>query len=228
MNQLQHVEDRVIVEVNMNYKNSHVFDDGTKIVLERKYDNFNARYTQPVNAVVLSAKNIPEGSEVIIHHNSAHESNRINNFKQVSGSDIASDIRYFSIPESECFVWRKDNEWQPLPGYDFGLRIFKPYSGMLEGIEPTLIPNVLFITTGEYKNKVCYMLRASDYELIFQGRDGKEKRLIRCRTEEDAKTGREMEIVAIHNEYTEMVLRGDLLVGLTKTDCKPLKEMQYV
>lgn len=225
---LKHVEGRLVVKIDLNYKNSHTFEDGTKIELARKYDNFNQRYTQPVNAWVESAENIPSGSEVIVHHNCVHETNRILNYKPLSGSVEGSDIRYFSIQENEAFAWRSGDQWLPLPGFDFALRIFKPYEGVLDGIEPTQVKDVLWMTTGEYKDKACITLRHSDYEMIFQDINGREGNIIRIRTSDNPVDQRESEVVAIHDELTEKVLAGKLLVGLNKSNAKPIKEHQYV
>ncbi len=225
MSKLTHVENRIVVSVDINYKNSHTFSDGTKISLERKYDCFDRKHTEPVNAIVISADNIPEGSEIIIHHNATDEVNRIHNYKALAGENEASTIRYYSISESEAFAWRDGEEWFPLPGYDFALRVFKPYAGILQGVEPTLIKGVLFVTTGEYKNNVCVTLKASDYTLIFQDISGREKNIIRFRSTENIQQQRECEVVALHNEYTKKVLDGELWVGLTKSDCKPIKEL---
>ena len=105
MNKLTHVEGKLVVRIDMNYKNSWTFEDGTKIVLERKYDCFDEKYTRPVNAIVVSAGNIPAGSEVIIHHTCTHDTNRVFNYQPLSGEVEASDIRYFSIREDEAFAW---------------------------------------------------------------------------------------------------------------------------
>lgn len=221
---LTHVENRIIVSIDLDKKNWHQFDDGTKIRIERKYDNFNMRHVNPVNAIIVSGKGLQEGAEVLVHHNSIHDTNLVNNYKPLSGEETASEIKYYSISENEAFAWYDGSNWQPLPGFDFALRIFKPYNGILQGVEPTLIKQVLWITTGEYKNKACVTLQASDYQLVFQGRNNKEGNIIRLRTEDNPKEQRESEVVAIHNAYTGMILRGDLIVGLTKADAKPLKE----
>lgn len=227
MNKLIHTEGRIIISVDTEGKNSHTFENGTTIRIERKYDNFDRKHTQPVNAIVISGENIPEGAEIIIHHNATDEVNLIHNYKSLAGTDVASSIKYFSIRESEAFAYRDGKEWLPLPGYDFALRVFKPYNGILEGVEPTLIKGVLFVTTGEYKNNVCITLKACDYQLVFQDITGREKNLIRFRSSENVQEQRECEVVAYHNEYTKKVLSGDLLVGLTKIEAKPLKEIQY-
>lgn len=227
MSKLTHVENRIVVAIDHEKKNWHQFEDGTKIRLERKYDNFNMRIVNPVNAIVVSGENIPEGAEVIVHHNCAHETNLINNFQPLSGSVQASDIKYYSISENEAFAWHDGNEWQPLKGYAFALRIFKGYKGILQGIEPTLINGILWIITGEYKNKACITLKAADYQLVFQDRNNKEGNIIRLRTEDNPKDQRESEVIAIHNDYTNKVLNGELWVGLTKSDAKPIKEIQH-
>lgn len=227
MNKLQTIKDRAVVQIDLQKKNSHTFKDGTKIRLERRFDNFNLRFVNPVNAIVIDAEDIPEGTEILIHHNSIDKAYEILNYKQVSGTDIASDIRYFSIPTSFCFAWFDENkEWQPMKGFDFALRVFKPYTGMLHGLEPTLIKDTLYVTTGEYKGKVFATLKACDYEIIFQDTNGREGNLIRFRSSENEKEQREMEIVAIHNDLTKQLLKGQLLVGVTKSDAKPIKDIK--
>lgn len=227
MNKLQHVPDRVICTVDMEGKNSHTFSDGTVIRLERNWENFNQRYVQPVNGIVISAESIPEGAEILIGHNSVHPVNQIFNYKKLSGEDIASDIKYFSVPVSECFAWNNGDGWQPLPGFAFALRVFKPYQGPLIGIPPTLLANVLYITTGAYKGKVCRMQKACDYQIIFQDRNGREGNLIRCRPDGNKKERREPEVMAIDHELTELVNSGQYLIGLLNNDAKPLNELQY-
>lgn len=226
MSTLTHVDGKIVVCIDMNYKNSHTFSDGTKIILERKYENFDQKYTQPVNAIVVSASDIPEGAEVIVHHNCVHETNRIFNYQQLSGKVEASDVRYFAIKQDEVFAWYDENgkKWEPLKGFDFALHIFKPYKGIIEGIEPTPIRNCLWVTTGEYAGNACMTLQASNYRMIFQDRSGREKNIIRFRSEEDLKTKRESEIVCLHHIYTKQILSGELHVGLTISDAKPLKE----
>lgn len=226
MSTLTHVEGKIIVQIDMEYKNSHQFEDGTKIRIERKYDCFDQKHTQPVNGIVISADNIPEGSEIICHHNICHDTNRILNYQQLSGKVEASDIRYFSIREDEAFAWYDEinKMWMPLKGFDFALQVFKPYKGILHNIEPTPIKNCLWVTTGEYANNACITLQASNYRMIFQDRNGREKNIIRFRSEEDLKTQREAEVVCLHHNYTKRVLSGDLHVGLTISDAKPLNE----
>ncbi len=216
-------KDKVIIKVDLESKNTHTFKDGTKIRLERVYDNFNMRYVKPVNAVVVSAHGIPEGAEILIHHNATHDTNRIFNYLRPT-TEASSEIQYFSIPTVECFLWRseKGSTWNPLNNYITGLRIFKPYTGFLEGIAPTLIKNKIYVTSGELKGNVVATLISSDYEIIYQDDDGTENRIIRLRYFPDGNDRNE--VIAVEHEYTEMVNNGDLWVGYNVSDAKELNK----
>lgn len=221
---LKSVSGRVVVVVDVQAKNWHTFENGVKIRRERDFNDFNRRVTQPSNATVVSADNVPEGAEILISHNALHEVNRIYNYKKVSGKDEATDIRYYSLPETDCFAWfDKEKGWQPMRNFAFGLRVFEPYKGTLMGIEPKKIKDVLYITTGELKGNVVLTLVASDYEIVFKGKEKNEERLIRCRHFEN-EDNEKQEIIAISHSLTEKVNKGELLVGLEPLDAKKLNK----
>ena len=216
---------RVIIKVDLESKNSHTFKDGTKIKLERVYDNFNMRYVKPVNAEVVDAKDIPTGAEILIHHNATHDTYKIFNYQRPT-TEASSDIQYFSIPIEECFMWRegKGSIWNALNNFVTALRIFKPYKGMLQGIEPEVMNNKLYITSGELKGRAVNTVISSDYEIIYQNDDGTEGRIIRLRYYPDGNDRNE--IIAINDNMTELVESGELLVGYNKSDAKQLKEVE--
>jgi hypothetical protein len=227
MSDLKHTPDRVIVACDLENKNSYRFKDGTIIRLERQYNNLNRRETEPVNCLVVSAEDIPEGAEMLVSHNAFHPTNQIFNYKPLSGKDIASDIKFFSLSIGSCYAWRNGDKWQPLINFDFALRIFKPYSGVLQGIEPTILKDSLYVTTGELKGKAVKTVKASDYCIIFQDVDGRENQLIRFRPFGNEKEQREPEAIAVLNAVTEQIEKGELLVGISVSDAKTLKEMQH-
>ena len=216
---------RVIIKVDLESKNSHTFKDGTKIKLERVYDNFNMRYVKPVNAEVVDAKDIPTGAEILIHHNATHDTYKIFNYQRPT-TEASSDIQYFSIPIEECFMWReeKGSSWNALNNFVTALRIFKPYKGILDGIEPEIMNNKLYITSGELKGRAVNTVISSDYEIIYQNDDGTEGRIIRLRYYPDGNDRNE--IIAINDNMTELVENGDLWVGYSKSDAKQLKELE--
>ena len=218
--QLKAVEGKVIISVDLEGKNSHTFSDGTKIRLERQYNNLNRRETHPVNAIVIDGEGVKSGSQILIHPNMTHDTNKIFNYGQLSGDIEGSDVKYFSIPVEQCYAWldeEDNNTWKPLKNFEFALRVYKPYVGLIDGIEPTLVKDVLYVTTGEFKGLVVHTLKACDYEIIFQGIHGREERLIRFRHFPDQEHERE-EIIAVDYHLTEKVNKGELVVGISPTN----------
>lgn len=213
---------RIFIRCNTDYKNSHSFESGETISLQRKFNNFNRRHTQPVNAIVINSETIPAGAELLIHHNGCHDTYRIFDYKQLGAEYISDDNKYFSIPEDQCYAWRiGDGQWNPAPGFEFGLRIFKPYPGALSGILPKQIKNKLLITSGEFYGKVVITKGACDYEVIYQDLNGKEGRLIRVRHFAESENIRE-EVCAIDHETTERINSGEYLVGLSPESAKQI------
>ena len=203
-------KDRIIIEVDLEEKNFHTFNDGTKIRLERGYDNFNGRYTNPVNGKVINGFGLKQGTPIVVHHNSIHDTNKLFNQKGV----------YYSIPIEECYLYF-ENKWKPFPQFSTALRLYEPYKGKIQGIQPTLIKNKLYITDGEYTGNVMAVLKASDYEVIFQDKDGREKRIIRVRN-----SGERNEMVAIDHDLTKKIKDCKVLVGLNPSESKILYEYE--
>jgi hypothetical protein len=213
---LKHTHGRVIISVDMEGKNSHTFQSGQKIYIGRQFDNFNKRETHPVNAFVIDADGIPEGAEILIHPNATQDSYKIFNF-----DDELSDVRYFSVPENECYLWRDGEKWKPLKGFATGLRVFIPYKGIIEGIPNEQVKNVLYITSGEFEGKVVHTLKACDYEIIFIGTKGVEERIIRCRHFENEWNERE-EIICVDESLTKKVNKNELLIGISENKSNSL------
>ncbi len=219
---LKHVQNRVIIKINVQFKNTHKFEDGNVIRLERGFNNFNRRESEPVNGIVIDAEHIPTNSEILISHNALHDSNRIFGYKQ---SSETSDIRYFSIPEIDCFAWRENinSKWEPCKGFDFALRVFEPYKGLLTGVDSKLIPNVLYVISGDLNGNVVRTVKAADYQVIYQSENGREQSLIRFRPFGDKENNREQEAICILHDVTDKVNNGELLVGFDIKDCHKLE-----
>jgi hypothetical protein len=214
---LRHIEGKVIVKIDVDGKDSWTFENGQKIEYKRRFNNFNKRETEPINAIVISGEGMKSGSEILIDHKAVHDTGRIFDYK-----DSNDSVKYYSIQNEMCFAWYDEDkkEWQPIRPYEFGLRVFKPYEGLISGIEPTIIKDILFVTSGDLKNKVVKTLVACDYEIIYQGRNGREQSLIRFRPNGDEKTKREPEAIAILETETKLVMQGKLLVGYSIKDAK--------
>lgn len=212
---------RVIVKVNVEYKNEIAFN-GTSIRLERQFNNLNRRETEPVNAWVIAAENIPTGAEILVHHNAIHDNYRIFDCEDLIEGEKSTDIQYFSIKEADCFLWRAEGEadWNPCTVYDTGLRIFEPYKGVLDNIPPKKLKDVLFITSGKLKGKAVATLKGCDYCIIFNDINAVEQKVIRFRPFGDKANQREPEALAELKNITKRVLNGELLVGYDQNDCK--------
>lgn len=220
---LMHKQGRVVVKIDLQGKNSHTFENGQTIRLEREYNNLNRREVSPVNATVVSAENIPEGSTILIHHNSTHDSNRIFDYGELSGEAEADTVKYFSIPEEDCYAWLDDaGNPYPLKNFAFALRVYEPYLGLVQGVQPNLLKNVLYLTTSNLKGCVCGTLKAVDYQIVYQGIDGREKNLIRLRHSDDEEIERE-EVIYIDHQLTDKVNEGKLFVGLSPLTATPIK-----
>lgn len=226
MSNLKYVPGRIICKIDLEQKNQFTFSNGTTIRLERQFDNFDRKYTEQVMGVVISAENVPTDALILFHHNSTHDSYRIHNHSQLSGEEIASDIKIFSIMERDCFFWKMPGEekWNCMPGYATGLRIFIPYAGVLEGIPPKPIKDTLYVTSGEYKGIVVKTLPASDYMITFRNEKGVDENIIRFRPDGIASEEREPEAIAIMEGLTQGVSEGNIWVGLSISDCKPIND----
>lgn len=217
------IENRIVTKVDMNGKNSHTFSSGLKIIMERNYNNLDKKHTAITQGEVIDGGNIPKGSIILFHHNASHPVNQLYNItNQLSGEDIATDIRFFAIPEAMCYAYHNGEKWMPMNGYEFGLRVFRPYLGVLQGIAPKWIKDTLYVTTGKLEGKIVHTQRACDYELIFNDFNGQEKRLIRFRHFEDEHNERE-EVVAISHELTKQMEEEKIWVGLNSTNAKSVR-----
>lgn len=220
---LKAAQGRIVLEVDIRKKESHRFSDGTTIYLARGQNNFNLRQWHPVNGVVVASDQVPPGTEVLFQYNGIQDTFRVFNYKTLSGYDIASDIRYYSIPEEMAYAYLENDKWKPLKGYAFGLRVFKPYKGFLTGIEPTQIKDTLYCQTGELAGKAVRTLKASDYEICFQDTNGQEGNIICFQHFPDEDNVKE-NVIMIDHDLTNQVHSGELIVGLTKSTAKPIHE----
>jgi hypothetical protein len=206
--------DRIIVKVDRNFKNSHKLSNGTVLQVSRRVMEADRKYTEPTNATVIDAENIPSGVECLLHHNALH------NVFLLGESDDGLPI--YSITKTHCYAWRtENNDWQPTDHYEFGLRVFKPDNSKYDGILPTKIKNRLYVTTGQYKGQVIITMAASDYEITFMDRNGQTNKLIRFRHSKKTTLIRD-EFICVDNDLTEKVNKEEYLIGFDAKNCKKI------
>lgn len=221
---MKHVQGRIIVKADKDGKNWHTFSNGQRIRLEREYDNLDRKHTSQVLGEVISGEGLPAGAMILFHHNAMHPVNQIFNHTALNGEELASGVQVYSIPETECYLWKMTGEqkWKPLKGFATALRVFKPYEGFIEGVLPEKMNNILYITSGELKGKVCRTLKACDMPIIFNNEQGVEETIIRLRHFEGDELNEREEVIAIDNTLTKMVKSGKLLVGIDHNQCEKL------
>ncbi len=217
---LKHTDGRIVILADKDQKNYITLEGGTIIRIERDYNNLDRSYTQQVLGTIVSGEGVPEGALILFHFNSLHDSYKVFNHYPLSGEQIAAGIETYSIPEEMCYLWKTDGEWQPCRGFVIGERVWEPYTGIIQGIEPKKIKDTLYIQTGEFKGYVVATLKAaSDFQIIFKNEKGKDEVIIRCRHYEGEDHERN-EIVAIRHDLTEKVNEGKLLIGLSASTAK--------
>jgi hypothetical protein len=226
--ELKAVSGRVVILVDPEQKNYWTFKDGTTIRYERNFNNLDNKHTQQVLGTVVDAEHIPKGAMCLFHHNCLHPVNEIFNHNQLSGEDIASGVKVISIREEEAYLWKMpgDKEWQPAKNFCIALRVFKPYNGLIKGIEPTKVENMLYIKTGEYAGRIVRTLKACDFPIIFRNEEGVEETIIRCRHFEEEYNDRE-ELVGIDEGMTAKLYAGDLLIGIEPKDAQTIEITAY-
>ena len=225
---MKHVQGRIIVKADKDGKNWHTFSNGQKIRLEREYDNLDKKHTSQVLGEVVSGEYVPSGAMILFHHNSMHPVNQIFNHSELNGEELASGIQVYSIPETECYLWKMPGaeKWNPLKGFATALRVFKPYDGFIAGVLPEKMNNILYITSGELKGKVCHTLKACDMPLIFNNEAGIEETIIRLRHFEGDVLNEREEVIAVDKVLTKAVKSGKLLVGIDNNHCSSLASSQ--
>jgi hypothetical protein len=203
---------RIIISIDKNLKNFHTLSNGVVLNISRRVGEVDRKYTEPTNATVINAENIPKGAEVLLHHNAIHNVFCL--------GENAEGLPIYSITKNHCYAWRTENsDWQPTDGYEFGLRVFKPDTSNYDGILPTKQKNRLYVTTGEYKGQVIITMAASDYEITFMDRIGQTNKLIRFRHSKKTTLIRD-EFICVDNELTEKVNSGEYLIGFDAKNCK--------
>lgn len=227
---MQHVEGRVIVQACKDQKNNYTFQSiGVTIRLERDYNNLDRTYTQQTFGVVVSAEHIPKDALLLFHFNALNETNKVHNYSGLSGEQIASGIEIYSVPVSQCYLWKMagEKDWNPCDSYEIAERVFAPYSGLLHGIEPKKLKDVLYVKTGDLAGQVVKTLQACDAVIHFRNEQGIDESIIRFRPYGNEREQREPEAIAILHHETEMVNSGKYLTGITTSDAKPVNQLVH-
>lgn len=191
----------VVILVDMMQKFRHQLTPDIELYIERGYD-FNRRVDYPSFGICIDGENIPEGANVLFHHNATEIAYEIfsHNIKLEKG------VKLFSIPVDMVFMYRDATRtWVPCKNFVISLRLFKPCSSLLLKHEPPeQIKNRMYIVRGEHEGNVAITTAYCDYciEYVENGVPGK---IIRTRTRE---------IIGLDDDMNEQLKRGKILIGI--------------
>jgi hypothetical protein len=212
--------DRVLIAVDLKYKDRVLLGE-SGVVLERPrdYDNLNHRETKISQGWVVNSDYLPIGSEVLVSHNSFHDTNRL------FGLDIEIEllnIGVYAVPKMETYCYKYGSKkWNACEGFLLGMKLFEPYNGIIEGIEPKEIKRTLFVTSDcKLKHKVVDTVNAAVLPIVFNDEDFNEIIINRIRHFPNESDNVREEVLCINQEKTKKVLKGELLIGNNKSDCK--------
>jgi len=215
------IRGQIIMKMDVTQKMKYRLTDDVTIQIEKGY-NFNLREDRSSMGYVIDGDSLPVGAKLLCHHLSIEESYRIWDESILTEEEKKEGFKVFSIPIDMAFCYMVENEWVPCKNFLITKRIFKPYNGVLVGIEPKVVKNRLFILKGvdewdgevtDLSNKVCIVTENSDYQIIWHDTDNREYSLIRTR---------HRELMGVDEGMTNQVKSGTLLVGYTVSDCEKL------
>ncbi len=221
-----HSAGRVVIKCNLSTKEDETLSNGLIIARPRDWDCFDMKIKNCTQAKVVSSDTIEKGTMVLIGHNVIHDTNRIFDYKEVTGSDV----HYYSIPENQIFLKQDENgDWVTLPPFETALKVWKPYTGILHHIPPTFIKDTLFVTSGELKDKAVKTVKSSDYVITYrEPSTGKTQNIIRFRPFGLEAEHREPEAICVLDDTTEKILNDELIIGIEISDAKTYSQWQKV
>lgn len=201
---------------------------GTDIVLDiSRGFNWNLREDRPALAEIIDGENLPKGTDVLVNYLAIEPVYEILEEEILTKHEKQQGVKIFSIPNDMCFAYFDKGEWRPCKEYLLTMRIFKPYTGKLAGIEPTLVKNRMYVFKGfsegenetkvDLGGKVAVTLDWCDYQIVWTDRNNKEQNLIRTR---------DREIIGTDDGLLKELKKEKYLMGLTAKTAKTLKEWQ--
>lgn len=214
---LKKIMGNVLVKMDTKQKEKYNLGNGKVLYWERGYE-FNRRLDYPSMAIIIDGEGLPIGGEILVHHNSTEPSYEVFNEDFLTDEEKREGYKILSLPKDMCFCYKKNGEWLPYDNFLITLRVFKPYTGRLYGLEPAVVKNRMYCVKGEWEGQVLVTLVNCDYEIIWHDTENREQRLIRTR---------HREVLATDEGLLEKIQKGELLVGFSPKNCKPLSQWAY-
>lgn len=215
--------------IAMDIKNKEIYNLTDDIQIELSVGfNFNRRIDAPSIGVLIDGGEMPKGCFVMLHHNCSQSGHDIEGYDLLTPEQVKKGFKAYNLPLDMCYFYFDKGDWQPCQDIVRTLRLYTPYVAPLGGLvlpemlaKPQLIEDRLLVINGiddwedckvDISRNVFIVTKYADYEMLYHNEKNKEASVIRTRTRE---------LVAIDGELTEKVLSGEILVGVSDTDCKP-------
>lgn len=215
------IRGKVLVKIDTKQKEKLAFNGGT-LIIERGY-NFNRREDYPSMGGVIDGEGLPAGAEILLHHNVSEAAYNVEGETLLTDEERAEGYRVFSVPADMCFCYKVEGgEWTPCKHFLLTKRIFKPYEGLMTGIEPAQVKNRMYVTKGidtwddevtDISGRVMVVTENSDYQIIWHDKEHKEQTIIRTR---------HRELLAFDEGMQNDIEKGKYLVGVTLKDAKKI------
>lgn len=217
----------ILIAIDIHNKEIYNITDDIQIQLERSY-NFNLREDSVSTGVLIDGGNMPKGCSILFHHNAKTSGHDIEGADLLTPEQVKKGFKAYNLPLDMCYFYFDKGDWQPCQDIVRTLRLYTPYVAPLGGLvlpdsftKPQLIEGRLLVINGiddwedckvDISRNVFIVTKYADYEMLYHNEKNKEASVIRTRARE---------LVAIDGELTEKVLSGEILVGVSDTDCKP-------
>ncbi len=212
----------ILVKLDTKQKEKYNLTKDVKIEIERGY-NFNLREDRASMGYIVEGGGLKEGDYCLLNYLALEQGYIIQDENILTKEEKKEGFKVLSVPKDMVFATSPDGkDWTPCKNFFLTLRIFKPYGGMILGVEPELVKEKLYVVKGfdEYdgkktdlSGKVMCVTANSAYVIEWHNTENREEKLIRT-------MGREL--LAIDHSMTDEVKKGNYLIGIETTDCKKL------
>ena len=215
------IKTNILLKMNTRQKEKFALTPEIEIEIQRGYE-FNLRLDRSSMGYIINGRGLTKGHQALCHHLTIESGNEVAAETILTETEKKIGFKVFSVDRDMVFATSPDGiEWFPCIDFLITFRIFKPYKGKLKGIEPTVVPNRMFVIKGfseefdgeriNLSGTVAITLVNCDYEIIFHNEKNREQSVIRTRSRE---------VLGTDEQLLEDLKKGKYFIGLTSKDNK--------
>lgn len=216
------IKNFVLIKIDVTQKEKYALTKDVTIQIIKGF-SFNLRVERSSMGYVIDGEGLPHGSKLLINYLGLEPTYHVPNYNYLTEEEVKEGYKVINIPKDMAFAYNSGTGWIPCEDYLITLRIFKPYKGLMTGIEPQIVKNRMFVVAGydnydgektDLSGLVAVTTPNCDYHITYHDTDNKQYDLMRSMNRE---------IEAIDYDMTEKLNNGELLIGYSPNDCKTLK-----